>query len=308
MTSTSASSPRVLIVEDEAITALDLSTELTGLGYEVCGIVDTAEAALSAATTERPAVVLMDIRLAHGDDGVETARLIGARHDTAIVFLTAHSDEATLARALAVSPFGYLIKPFRARDLKVAIDLARAKHTRDATALRSLHALATTDALTGLANRRQIDDVLRAEWIAAAEAGRPLAVIMADVDHFKEFNDASGHLAGDACLARVATILRTACAAPGVTLGRWGGEEFLAVVPGAHVEAAVQFAWRLVDDVRAAGLPHPAFQAGRVVTVSAGVAAVIPAADGSVDSLVSEADLGLYTAKRAGRSRAAAAP
>jgi diguanylate cyclase (GGDEF)-like protein len=308
MTATAASSPRVLIVEDEAITALDLSTELTGLGYEVCGIVDTAEAALSAATAERPAVILMDIRLANGGDGVETARLIGSRYDTAIVFLTAHSDEATLARALAVSPFGYLIKPFRARDLKVAIDLALAKHTRDAAAVRSLRALATTDALTGLANRRQIDDVLRAEWSAAADAGRPLAVVMADIDHFKELNDASGHLAGDACLARVASIIGTTCSASGITLGRWGGEEFLAVVPGARIEEALQLARRLVDDVRAAGLPHAAFQPDGIVTVSAGAAAAMPTPDGSVESLVGLADVGLYAAKRAGRARAAAAP
>ena len=106
---------RVLIVEDEAITALDLATELRGLGYDVCGIVDTAEDAVTVAAQERPQVVLMDVRLADGGDGIEAAREVGLRQDAAIIFLTAHSDEATLARALVVSPAGYLIKPFRAR-------------------------------------------------------------------------------------------------------------------------------------------------------------------------------------------------
>jgi len=148
MTTTAEPMPGVLIVEDEAITALDLATELAGMGYHVCGVVDTPEAAVGAAMRERPAVVLMDIRLANGGDGIETAQRICGHHDTAIVFLTAHSDEATLARALAVSPFGYLIKPFRARDLKVAIDLAVTKHSHDAAAVQSLRALAATDGLT----------------------------------------------------------------------------------------------------------------------------------------------------------------
>lgn len=307
MTAT-APPPRVLIVEDEAITALDLATELAAMGYDVCGVVDTAEAAVGTAVRERPAVVLMDIRLANGGDGVETARRICSRHDTAIVFLTAHSDEATLARALAVSPFGYLIKPFRARELKVAIDLALAKHSRDAAATQSLRTLATTDALTGLANRRQIDDTLQTEWLRGLETGRPLAVVMADVDHFKAFNDAAGHLAGDACLTRVAEILRAACADPGIVLGRWGGEEFLAILPGAGLDAAEALAWRLVRAVRDAGLPHAGHEPDGIVTVSVGAGAVVPSAASSTDQLVGMADRGLFAAKQAGRSRAAAAP
>jgi len=305
---TAAKVRRVLIVEDEAITALDLATELAAMGYDVCGVVDTAEAAVGTAVRERPAVVLMDIRLANGGDGVETARRICSRHDTAIVFLTAHSDEATLARALAVSPFGYLIKPFRARELKVAIDLALAKHSRDAAATQSLRTLATTDALTGLANRRQIDDTLQTEWLRGLETGRPLAVVMADVDHFKAFNDAAGHLAGDACLTRVAEILRAACADPGIVLGRWGGEEFLAILPGAGLDAAEALAWRLVRAVRDAGLPHAGHEPDGIVTVSVGAGAVVPSAASSTDQLVGMADRGLFAAKQAGRSRAAAAP
>jgi len=308
MNATTTHPPRILIVEDEAITALDLSTELAAMGYDVCGVVDTAETAVGTAVRERPAVVLMDIRLANGGDGVETARRICAQHDTAIVFLTAHSDEATLARALAVSPFGYLIKPFRARELKVAIDLALAKHSRDAAATRSLRALATTDALTGLANRRQIDETLQAEWLRGLETGRPLAVVMADVDHFKAFNDAAGHLAGDACLARVAEVLRMACADPGIVLGRWGGEEFLAIVPGVGLDAAEALAWRLVRAVREAGLRHAGDEPDGIVTVSVGAGAVVPSAASSTDHLVGMADRGLFAAKQAGRSRAAAAP
>lgn len=308
MTVTTSHGSRVLIVEDEAITALDLSTELAGLGYAVCGVVDTSEAAIGAVERERPALVLMDVRLADGGDGIETARRICSRHDTAIVFLTAHSDEATLARALAVSPFGYLIKPFRARDLKVAIDLAIAKHAKDAESTRKLHTLAATDALTGLPNRRQLDATLQAEWLLAREAGRPLGVVMADIDHFKAFNDACGHLAGDACIGRVADILRTACGASGGVLGRWGGEEFLAILPGTDRDRAAAVAERLVAAVRQAGVPHPAAPSAAVVTISAGAAAMTPVAGRAVETLLELADRSLYAAKHGGRSRVVAAP
>lgn len=308
MTTAAEPAPDVLIVEDEAITALDLATELSGMGYHVCGVVDTAEAAVGAAVTARPAVVLMDIRLANGGDGIETAQRICGCHDTAIVFLTAHSDEATLARALAVSPFGYLIKPFRARDLKVAIDVALTKHSRDSAAVQRLRALAATDGLTGLANRRQLDDTLRDEWLRGLAAGSSLAVVMIDIDRFKAFNDAAGHLAGDACLAQVAERVQAACEGREVVLGRWGGEEFLAVMRDTSLEDAMTLADCIVDAVQRAALPHAAGRPGDIVTVSAGAAAAVPTADSSVAVLVGRADRGLYSAKRAGRARASTAP
>jgi diguanylate cyclase (GGDEF)-like protein len=300
--------PRVLIVEDEAVTAIDLSNELTGMGYEICGVVDTAEDAVRMAVQARPALVLMDVRLANGGDGIETARVISSQHDTAIVFLTAHSDESTLARAFEVSPFGYLIKPFRARDLKVAIELALAKHARDAAAVRDLQSQATTDPLTGLANRRQLDATLEAEWSRCRETGRSLALVMIDIDHFKAFNDAAGHLAGDACLLKVANAIREACHHPEATLGRWGGEEFLVVLPDADLEAAAAAAEQIVGAIREARLLCAGAEAAGLVTVSAGAAAVIPADDGSVHELLNLADRGLYAAKREGRDRVALAP
>jgi len=300
--------PRVLIVEDEAITALDLSNELTGMGYEVCGVVDTAEEAVRMAAEARPALVLMDVRLAHGGDGIETARVISSRQDTAIVFLTAHSDESTLARAFEVSPLGYLIKPFRARDLKVAIELALAKQARDVAAVRDLHSQATTDPLTGLANRRRLDATLEAEWGRCRAAGRSLALVMIDIDHFKAFNDAAGHLAGDACLVKVAEAIGEACRRQGGLVGRWGGEEFLVVLPGADLGAATAAAERIVGAIRDARLPCAGGETGGLVTVSAGAAAAIPADEGSVRGLLNQADRGLYAAKRAGRDRVALAP
>ena len=145
---------RILIVEDEAVTALDLKRELSALGYEVVGIADNAsDAALSAASL-RPDLVLMDIHLAGSVDGIVTACAIRGSDDLPVVFLTAHADEATLTRALTASPFGYVLKPFQVRELRVAIEVALYKHAREAE-IRALvveleAALAQVKRLSGL--------------------------------------------------------------------------------------------------------------------------------------------------------------
>lgn len=300
-----AGPPRVLIVAARTDTDVDLAGELQASGYEVCAAVETADEAVAAATREQPAVVLMDIRLAGGQDGIETARRIKRGYDAAIVLLAAKADEASLARALEVSPVGYLIRPFRPGELRVAIELALANHARGSATTRDLLALAATDALTGLPNRRQLDATLEAEWVGCRQHRSSLAVVMIDVDHFKALNDAGGHRVGDQCLKRIAAIVGEACRGPGTVLGRWGGEEFLAILAEADLERGLAVADRIVRCVRAARLPHPARPLG-IVTVSVGVAAAVPTGS-SPEALVELADRGLYAAKHAGRDRAATA-
>ncbi len=147
-------STRILIVEDEAITALDLKHQLTSLGYEIAGVADTAEDAVRMAKERKPDLVLMDIRLAGELDGIVAASAIRGSDDLPIVFLTAHSDQTTVARALAASPFGYILKPFEIQELRVTIEIALYKHSRDKesrTLLKELSlALSRVKALTGL--------------------------------------------------------------------------------------------------------------------------------------------------------------
>ena len=135
----------------------------------------------------------------------------------------------------------------------------------------------------------------------------PVTVLVIDVDHFKAFNDASGHPAGDACLKAIAAILAATCDVPGGIVCRWGGDEFLVLLPDSDASHGADVAREALEAVRDVALPHAAAPTGRV-TVSIGVATAIPTGDLAPDELIARADRALYAAKRAGRDRIVAAP
>jgi len=166
-----------------------------------------------------------------------------------------------------------------------------------------LQRLSVTDALTGLANRRHLADLLEAEWQRGRRRGEPLAVAMVDIDHFKRYNDHYGHLVGDTCLRRVAAAINETVRTNDV-VARYGGEEFAIVLPGSDCAAAGRVAERVLESVTALAEPHAASPSG-IVTVSIGVAAAVPMADQPAEELVAAADAQLYQAKRGGRNRVA---
>jgi diguanylate cyclase (GGDEF)-like protein len=186
------------------------------------------------------------------------------------------------------------------------VAIVDAADTASAATVGALAAQAATDPLTGLANRRTLDDDLRAAWSRCVRDGEPLAVLVIDVDHFKAFNDTVGHQAGDACLAAIAGAAQRASARAGSVACRWGGDEFLVVLPATDLTAAAAIA----DDVLAAvrGLPrHVAAAGDRRLTVSIGVSATLPAAGGDAAVVVAAADRAMYAAKQSGRDRRVAA-
>jgi len=165
--------------------------------------------------------------------------------------------------------------------------------------------LSFVDSLTGLANRRRFDEALEQEWQRARRFGSPVALIMADVDLFKPYNDTLGHPEGDRCLAAVCAVFQQAGKRAGDLVARYGGEEFVVLIPSADLAAALMFAERLREECAARAIPHPASSVAPVVTISLGVAARIPSAESSSQALVMEADAALYRAKRDGRNRVA---
>ena len=167
---------------------------------------------------------------------------------------------------------------------------------------QELQRLTATDGLTGVANRRRFDEALEHEWRRAIRSNTPLACVMIDIDHFKAFNDRYGHLQGDACLRQIAQTLVSTARRAGDLVARYGGEEFAVVLPATTGANARLLAAQLRTDVAALRIPHDASTTGPHVTISLGVASMIPKQGVAPATLVAAADRALYQAKRSGRN------
>lgn len=167
-----------------------------------------------------------------------------------------------------------------------------------------LRRMAYVDGLTGIANRRQFDLTLKAEWSRGQRSHQPLALLMVDIDRFKDFNDVYGHQQGDDCLRAVAGALQAGLSRPHDVVARYGGEEFACVLPVSGLPGALHIARVLCHRVQALAIAHSGSSVASVVTVSIGVAVEVPGAASSPEQLVARADACLYRAKTAGRNRA----
>ena len=166
-----------------------------------------------------------------------------------------------------------------------------------------LSRLSVTDGLTGVGNRRQFDATLASEWARGARQQQPLALLLIDIDHFKLYNDSYGHQGGDDCLRRVAGVLGSCVKRSGELLARYGGEEFVVLLPSNDLPAAAALAQACLDRLSAARIPHRASPLSDWLTISIGVASVVPAQGASPDWLVRRADAALYSAKKLGRAQ-----
>ena len=206
--------------------------------------------------------------------------------------MTAQDRPEDETRALDAGAADFITKPFNPTVVRARV---RTQLTLKAQA-DLLRELAFIDGLTGVHNRRHFDERFIAEARRAQRSRSPLAIVLADVDHFKRYNDALGHLAGDDCLRRVAGALRTCLRRPTDLLARYGGEEFVSLLPDTDLAGAIGVAQLMEDTVRALALPHPGVQGS--VTISLGVSAGL-----QPTGLVAAADRALYLAKAAGRGR-----
>jgi len=166
-----------------------------------------------------------------------------------------------------------------------------------------LKGLAQVDVLTGLGNRRRLDEVLPSALRAASKAVQPLSLVMFDIDYFKQYNDIYGHLAGDDGLRQTAQVLRGVFRRPLDVVSRFGGEEMVAVLPETDAQAATVLAQQVLEQVQALGVAHKGSAVAEVLTLSAGVAVFERGSTRTVTELLEAADQALYLAKTSGRNR-----
>jgi diguanylate cyclase (GGDEF)-like protein len=180
------------------------------------------------------------------------------------------------------------------------IELNRLELMRQA---QQLSILSQQDSLTGLANRRYLDEVLENEWRSAIRHKLPITIMMIDIDFFKLYNDALGHIQGDQCLRRIAILLGSISSRSGDLAARYGGEEFLLLFSVTDKDQALIQVQQLMELVRNIGIIHPKSTVSKHVTISVGVATMIPHLNDKLSDFISRADHALYTAKSNGRNQ-----
>jgi diguanylate cyclase (GGDEF)-like protein len=176
-------------------------------------------------------------------------------------------------------------------------------HLQARESQRQLNNIARVDGLTSICNRREFDLRLMSEWSRGSRSGQSLGLLMIDVDKFKEYNDRYGHLRGDDCLIAVARILDGCTQRTTDLIARYGGEEFVALLPDSDLEGALTVAEDCIEALAEAAIPHASSEVAPHVTVSIGVAAMLPIHDRSSTILIEQADIALYQAKQGGRNR-----
>lgn len=298
-------SASILLVDDDPLLVQMMGAMLAELGR--VRFATSGEAALRQMAQEVPDLVLLDAEMP-GMSGFELCRMIRScaeYGDIPVIFVTAHQDEGFEVQGFEMGAVDFINKPVSAPVLRARVRT----HVRLKRALDTIRRMALTDPLTGLTNRRAFDGLLAREWKHGVREGRPLGMLMIDVDCFKQYNDTYGHPAGDACLAAVAHALQDALLRPHDAVARYGGEEFAVLLPDTGADGVCIVAARLLQAVQALGIPHR-HGVGGAVSISVGGAVLDAGTDGARAAppgasagLVWRADQALYRAKQQGRAR-----
>jgi diguanylate cyclase (GGDEF)-like protein len=292
----------ILVAEDSLVVRALLRAQLRERGYSVVEAAD-GEQALARARDAMPDVILLDVDMPkrNGFDVLAELKRDARLADIPVVFITGRTTAEDAVRGLDMGAHDYLRKPFEAAELTARVHAAmRTKRLQDE--LRALNAelarLANTDGLTGLANRRYLDQELSRLCSRSLRHKRPLGVLLIDADHFKRINDEHGHQTGDQALVAFAERLAERLRAEDI-LGRWGGEEFMVLAPDVDAHGVAVLAEALRAHV--ADLPLATATVSLPLTTSIGWSAW---SEGDTpEGLLRRADAALYAAKDAGRNR-----
>jgi len=323
--------PLILVADDDKTIRVLLRKAMEQEGYRVVEVNDGKQC-LDAYETIKPDIVLLDAVMPVMDGFTCCKQLLQiARNNlisalatfdtdsvlgntviskiwerTPILMITCLDDEESVDRAFEAGATDYVTKPIHwpvlRQRLRRLLQQAQVYKQLEA-ANQALQHLANVDGLTGLPNRRRFDDYLNTQWINLAQEECPLSLILCDIDYFKFYNDKYGHPGGDVCLQKVGTVLSQKAQKHQDLVARYGGEEFAVIMPYTHASGAVHVAAGMQAAVRDLQIVHDGSAVSQYVTLSMGVATVIPTWESSPLDLIVQADKALYQAKAGGRDR-----
>ncbi len=299
--------PLVLIVDDDPFARLQLRYCLEQEGYQIVETKNGKEG-LEAYISLHPDIVLLDALMPEMD-GFTCCRNLTALSETEhtpILMITALEDQESVDQAFDAGAIDYITKPIHwavlRQRVKRLIKQTQLQQELEAANF-ALRRLANLDGLTQVANRRRFNECLEQEWWRLARENLPLALIMCDIDFFKDYNDTYGHQAGDICLQKVAQTIQEIAQRPADLVARYGGEEFVLVLPNTDLGGAKHIGEQILFAVRNLCILHSSSKVEQFVTISLGLAIAIPNLRLPPESLLLSADKALYQAKHQGRNR-----
>ena len=288
----------VLIVDDEKINLMILS-KILGSEYTIYTATNGANA-IEKAQEFSPDLILLDIVMPDMDgyqtlSGIKNCETI---RDIPVIIISGLGSDEDEEKGLALDAADYISKPFSEKIvlLRVRNQIQIVNH------LRTIERLSMLDQLTQIPNRRSFDERIDMEWKKAIREKTPISILILDVDKFKTFNDTYGHQQGDVVLQTVAKIPAQSLKRPSDFNARWGGEEFVVLLPNTMLDGAMAIAEKIRGDIEKADIPHDNGSPLKV-TVSIGVNSLVPQPGAFVATFISSADNALYAAKDAGRNR-----
>jgi len=288
----------LLIVDDEKIN-LKVLAHILGSEYTIITATNGASA-IEKAKEFKPDLILLDILMPEMN-GYETLSIIKKCEEIQkipVIFITGLDSEADEEKGLSLEAADYITKPFNGNIVKLRVR----NQIQIINQLHTIERLSMIDQLTDMPNRRSFDDRLQIEWKQAIREQMPISMLMIDLDKFKVLNDTYGHQQGDIVLQTVAGIIMRSFRRPGDFAARWGGEEFIVLLPNTPLEGALELAENIRASIEntvvicAAGLPLK-------ITLSIGVNSLVPEHGSPADVFISGADKALYAAKENGRNR-----
>lgn len=292
---------QILLIVDDEPGNIEVLIELLQPDYKI-RVAKNGETALKIIFSEEPPdLILLDVVLP-GIDGYEVCKRLKAdprSNKIPIIFITGKITEEDEIKGFEVGAVDYVTKPFNPIIVKVRVKThAELKKHRDYIESQNL-----SDGLTGIPNRRRFDEYLKSIWDLGQRENSILSLILMDIDHFKKFNDNYGHIAGDECLKKVAQTLQATLRRKIDLIARYGGEEFVCVLPSTDLEGAAVIAEKFRQSIISIKIPHEFSSACEYISISAGVASIIPAGYIKPSDIIKAADEALYISKKNGRNR-----
>jgi len=292
--------PAIVLIVDDEISNIEIMNAALEDSYEIC-FATSGEEAIATAHKVQPDIILLDVIMPglNGFDVCERLKQDGMLADVPIIFTTSLNDVEDEMRGLSLGAIDYVTKPVKPAALRARVgNHVEMKRMRD-----QLAQIAVTDALTGLSNRRHMEQKLGSEVARLTRTESWLSVIMLDIDFFKAFNDTYGHPAGDKCIAMVASALNRAERRASDMCARYGGEEFACILPDTNGEGALKVAADIRKQINLLHIPHEHSSVSPLVTVSIGIVSA-PCLEGMPSSFWTDhADRQLYCSKVNGRNQ-----